>query len=42
MKKTVEATQREFSAIRTGRASTGILDNVRVDYYGAPTPLKQL
>ncbi len=42
MKKTVEATQREFSTIRTGRASTAILDNVKVDYYGAPTPLKQL
>jgi len=42
MKKTVEATQREFSTIRTGRASTAILDNVKVDYYGAPTPLRQL
>ncbi|MFA5143413.1 MAG: ribosome recycling factor [Candidatus Omnitrophota bacterium] len=42
MKKTVESTQREFSTIRTGRASGAILDNVRVDYYGAPTPLKQL
>lgn len=42
MKKTVEATQREFSTIRTGRASTAILESVRVDYYGTPTPLKQL
>lgn len=42
MKKTVESTQREFSVIRTGRASTAILDNVKVDYYGAPTPLRQL
>ena len=42
MKKTLEATQREFSTIRTGRASGAILDNIRVDYYGAPTPLKQL
>ena len=42
MKKTVEATQREFSTIRTGRASGAILDSVKVDYYGAPTPLKQL
>lgn len=42
MKKTVEATQREFSAIRTGRASTAIVEGVKVDYYGAPTPLKQL
>jgi len=42
MKKTVESTQREFSAIRTGRASTALLDNVKVDYYGATTPLRQL
>jgi ribosome recycling factor len=42
MKKTVEATQREFSTIRTGRASGAILDSVKVDYYGAQTPLKQL
>jgi len=42
MKKTVEATHREFSAIRTGRASTAIVEGVQVDYYGAPTPLKQL
>lgn len=42
MKKTVEATQREFSTIRTGRASASIVEGVRVDYYGASTPLKQL
>jgi len=42
MKKTVEATQREFSVVRTGRASTALVENVRVDYYGAPTPLKQV
>jgi len=42
MKKTVEATHREFSAIRTGRASTALVDGVRVDYYGTATPLKQL
>lgn len=42
MKKTVEATQREFSTVRTGRASVGILDSVKVDYYGTPTPIKQL
>jgi len=35
MKKTVEATHREFSAIRTGRASTAIVEGVQVDYYGA-------
>lgn len=42
MKKTVEATQREFSTIRTGRASSAIVEGIKVDYYGAPTPLKQL
>lgn len=42
MKKTVESTQREFSTVRTGRASTGIVEGIKVDYYGAPTPLKQL
>lgn len=42
MKKTVEATTRDFGTVRTGRASTAILDNVRVDYYGTTTPLKQL
>jgi ribosome recycling factor len=42
MKKTAEATQREFSTVRTGRASTALVDGIRVDYYGTPTPLKQL
>jgi len=42
MKKTVEATNREFSTIRTGRASSAIVEGVKVDYYGTPTPLKQL
>ena len=42
MKKTVEATTREFSTVRTGRASTAILDNLRVEYYGTLTPLKQM
>ncbi|MBN2453834.1 MAG: ribosome recycling factor [Candidatus Omnitrophica bacterium] len=42
MKKTVEATGRDFSTVRTGRASGAILDNVKVDYYGTQTPLKQL
>ena len=42
MKKTVEATQREFSTIRTGRASTALVEGVKVDYYGTQTPLKTL
>jgi len=42
MKKTIEATQRDFGTVRTGRASTAILDTIRVDYFGTQTPLKQL
>src|SRR5205823_4966093 len=42
MKKSVESTRHEFGTVRTGRASTGLLDRIVVDYYGAPTPLKQL
>jgi ribosome recycling factor len=42
MDKSVDATQHELNAIRTGRASTALLDRVSVDYYGQPTPLNQL
>ncbi|MGK7932609.1 MAG: ribosome recycling factor [Microcystaceae cyanobacterium] len=42
MKKTIEATQRSFNSVRTGRASASLLDRITVDYYGSPTPLKQL
>lgn len=42
MEKTVEDFQRELSHLRTGRASVSLLDSVRVDYYGNPTPLNQL
>jgi ribosome recycling factor len=42
MKKSVESTRHEFGTVRTGRASTGLLDRIVVDYYGAPTPLKQM
>ena len=34
--------QREFSKVRTGRANPRLLDSVRVDYYGSPTPINQL
>ena len=34
--------QQEFSEIRAGRANPGVLDKVKVDYYGAPTPVNQL
>ena len=42
MQKTVEATQRAFNTIRTGRANASLLDRVMVEYYGSPTPLKSL
>lgn len=42
MDKSVEATHHEFNGIRTGRASAALLDRINVDYYGTPTPLKQL
>ena len=42
MHKSVEAAQTEFSTLRTGRASTSLLDRVQIDYYGQKTPLKQL
>jgi ribosome recycling factor len=42
MEKAVSDLQHEMAAIRTGRASLGILDHVRVDYYGTPTPLNQV
>ena len=42
MQKSVEATQRSFNTIRTGRANPAILDRVTVDYYGAETQLKSL
>lgn len=42
MKKAMDAFRHELAKLRTGRASLSILDDVRVDYYGTPTPLKQL
>ncbi len=39
MKKTLEALKTDFGKIRTGRAHTGLLDHVLVDYYGTPTPV---
>ena len=40
--KGIEAFKRDLTKVRTGRASLGILDGVRVDYYGTPTPLNQV
>jgi ribosome recycling factor len=42
MKKTVEATRREFNGIRTGRASPALLDRITVDVYGTQLPLNQV
>jgi ribosome recycling factor len=42
MKKAVEVLHGELKAVRTGRASTGLVENIKVDYYGTATPLKQL
>jgi ribosome recycling factor len=42
MESAIDSLRSEFNTVRTGRASTGLLDRIHVDYYGAKTPLKQL
>lgn len=42
MDKSIEALRRDLSRVRTGRASLTLLDGIRVDYYGVPTPLSQV
>lgn len=42
MDKAIEALRRELRRVRTGRASVTLLDDVRIDYYGTPTPLSQI
>ncbi len=42
MGKSVESSRNELATVRTGRASPHLLDRITVDYYGSPTPLKQL
>ncbi len=42
MRSTVDTLLRELGTMRTGRASVAMLDNIRVDYYGTPTPLNQV
>ncbi|CDZ24757.1 Ribosome-recycling factor [[Clostridium] cellulosi] len=42
MKKTVAALAKEYGTIRAGRANPAILDKIRVDYYGTPTPINQI
>ena len=42
MKKAIEVLRREYSSLRAGRATTGLLDKVTVDYYGAQSPINQV
>ena len=42
MKKTVEVLQNQFSTIRAGRANPAVLDQIKAEYYGTPTPIKQI
>ncbi len=42
MKSSIEHMQREFKTLRTGKVTTAVLDNVKIDYYGTPTPLDQI
>ena len=42
MEKTIEALKHEFATIRAGRANAQMLDKIRVDYYGTPTPINQV
>ncbi|CAG4886679.1 ribosome recycling factor [Paraburkholderia gardini] len=42
MQRTIEAFKNDLSKIRTGRAHTGLLDHIQVDYYGSPVPISQV
>ena len=42
MEGAIEHIKREFTGLRTGRASLGLLDHITIDYYGTPTPIKQV
>jgi ribosome recycling factor len=42
MTSAMDTLTREFASVRTGRASTGLVETVRVDYYGTPTPVTQM
>ena len=42
MKKTMEVLQTQYSSIRAGRANPSVLDQIKVDYYGTPTPINQI
>ena len=42
MEKTLEVLLDDLKAVRSGRAATGLVENIKADFYGAPTPLKQM
>ena len=42
MQKTLDVMQQNFAAVRAGRANPAVLDQIRVDYYGTPTPINQI
>ena len=42
MQSSIEHMQREFKTLRTGKVTTSVLDNVKIDYYGTPTPLDKV
>ena len=42
MKSSIEHMQRDFKTLRTGKVTTAVLDNIKIDYYGSPTPLDQI
>lgn len=42
MNKTVDALKSQFATVRAGRANAAVLDHIRIDYYGAPTPINQV
>jgi ribosome recycling factor len=42
MKKTLEVLHSQFSSVRAGRANASVLEHIRVEYYGAPTPIQQI
>ncbi|ABQ27883.1 ribosome recycling factor [Geotalea uraniireducens] len=42
MDKTIDALRKEYQRVRTGRASTGLLDEIKVDFYGTPSPINQV
>ena len=42
MDKSIETTRSEFNSVRTGRASSALLDRIQIDYYGTATPLRNL